>query len=186
VTPFTIWGIRPTLLPALPLVSSAHELNVRTYVHLDGVPGVWFFSLDATNPLAVLGARLGYALPYFQALMTLEEQEQTIRFTSRRMHVGAPAAQFEATWTGGEFLPELAPDTLDFFLIERYCLYSASGGSLYRGRIFHPPWPLRRATLSGLSSTMIQAQGLLEPVGEPLLHFQAAPLDVEIWPLEEV
>ena len=186
VTPFTLWGIRPILLPALPLVSSAHELNVRTYVHLDGVPGVWFFSLDATNPLAVLGARLGYSLPYFQALMTLDEQGQSIRFTSRRMHLGAPPAQFEAAWTGGELLPELAPDTLDFFLIERYCLYSESGGKLYRGRIFHPPWPLRRATLSGVSSTMIQAQGMPEPAGEPLVHFQSAPLDVEIWPLEEV
>jgi uncharacterized protein YqjF (DUF2071 family) len=34
VTPFTMWGIRPVLLPSLPVVSQSHELNVRTYVHL--------------------------------------------------------------------------------------------------------------------------------------------------------
>src|SRR5215208_5984323 len=66
LTPFTMWGIRPTLLPPVPWLSASHELNVRTYVHLDGVPGVWFFSLDASNLLAVLGARLGFHLPYFQ------------------------------------------------------------------------------------------------------------------------
>jgi len=58
VTPFTMWGIRPTLLPSLPVLSQSHELNVRTYVHMEDVPGVWFFSLDASNALAVLGARL--------------------------------------------------------------------------------------------------------------------------------
>jgi uncharacterized protein YqjF (DUF2071 family) len=30
----------------------------RTYVHLNGTPGVWFFSLDCNNAAAVLGAAL--------------------------------------------------------------------------------------------------------------------------------
>src|SRR5262245_36899528 len=47
--PFTMWGIRPPFLPAIPWLSSSHELNLRTYVHVNGVPGVWFFSLDASN-----------------------------------------------------------------------------------------------------------------------------------------
>ena len=186
VIPFTFWGTRPPLLPAVPLISSSHELNVRTYVHLDGVPGVWFFSLDAANPLAVLGARIGFALPYFQALMKLDEEGQAIRFSSRRVHPGAPAADFAATWTGGEPMPELEPGTLDFFLVERYCLYAERGRKLYRARIFHPSWPLRRATLSALSSTMIESHGLRPPAGEPLLHFQAAPLPVSIWPIQAV
>src|SRR5262250_330528 len=44
VTPFTLRGTRPTFTPPLPWVSNFHEINVRTYVFLDGVPGVWFFS----------------------------------------------------------------------------------------------------------------------------------------------
>jgi len=97
VTPFTMWGIRPTLVPSLPVLSQSHELNVRTYVHMEGVPGVWFFSLDASNALAVLGARLFFGLPYFQACMRLQEKHPDIYFTSIRMHLGAPAARFEGT-----------------------------------------------------------------------------------------
>ena len=58
ITPFTMWGVRSVFLPPLPTLSRSHELNVRTYIHLDGVPRIWFFSLDANNLLAVLGARL--------------------------------------------------------------------------------------------------------------------------------
>jgi hypothetical protein len=81
VTPFTMWGIRPTLLPSLPVLSQSHELNVRTYVHMEDVPGVWFFSRDASNALAVLGARLFLGLPYFQARMRLQEKHHDIHFT---------------------------------------------------------------------------------------------------------
>lgn len=59
VTPFLLRGLRPPYLPPFPFLSSAHEINVRTYVHLDGVPGIWFFSLDADNGLAVATARVG-------------------------------------------------------------------------------------------------------------------------------
>src|SRR5690349_1148420 len=40
VTPFTITGVRPTHLPALPKLSDSHELNVRTYVTHGTIPGV--------------------------------------------------------------------------------------------------------------------------------------------------
>jgi uncharacterized protein YqjF (DUF2071 family) len=186
MTPFTMWGIRPVLLPALPFVSRSHELNVRTYVHRDGVPGVWFFSLDASNPLAVAGARLGFHLPYFQARMQLHEAGPEVRFESRRTHPGAAAGELEATWTRGEPLGPAQPDTLDFFLVERYALYAARGDRLFRARIHHPPWPLRRASLTRFSSTMLPADGLPAPDADPLLHAQGEPITVGIWPLEKV
>jgi len=182
LTPFTMWGIRPTFLPPIPWLSESHELNMRTYVHVDGVPGVWFLSLDASNLLAVVGARIGYHLPYFQARMRLQEDGRTIHFTSHRTHWGARPADFEAVWTRGEPLPEAEPETLAFFLLERYCLYAARGDHLYRARIAHRPWPLCRATLSRCSSTMFASQGLPTPAEEPLLLSQAEPLHVEIWP----
>jgi uncharacterized protein len=186
VTPFTMWNVRPTFLPPMPFISETHELNVRTYVHLDGVPGVWFFSLDAANPLAVYGARLGFHLPYYRAEMELREEGRTIRYRSRRTHRDAPPAEFEASWTTGEPLPDAAPETRDFFLVERYCLYAENRGKLYRGRIFHRPWPLAEATLIQLSSTMLEAQGITTPTEPPVLHQQRDSLHVEVWPLEEV
>lgn len=186
VTPFTMWNIRPPFFPPLPAVSSSHEINVRTYVSLNGFPGLWFLSLDASNALAVLGARLLFGLPYYDAKMTLEERGETTRFTSRRRHSGAPAAEFAGTWTAGGMLGETRLGSLDFFLIERYCLYTLKEKTLYRVRIHHRPWPLRRATLASLHSTMIESHGLPTPQGKPLLHLQSAPLQVGIWPLEKM
>ena len=70
LVPFTLTGVRATLTPPLPWISAFHEVNVRTYVHLQGRdPGVWFFSLDASSTLAVAAARAMYKLPYFDADM---------------------------------------------------------------------------------------------------------------------
>ncbi|MGH9943856.1 MAG: YqjF family protein [Pyrinomonadaceae bacterium] len=186
VVPFTMWGVRQSWLPAVPRLSAFHELNVRTYVHLDGVPGVWFCSLDAANPLAVWGARRFYHLPYFNARMSLDQRGQTITYRSERTHRGAPSASFAATWEIGDPLGQTQPDALDFFLTERYCLYAAApDGRLYRCRIFHEPWPLRAASLTDFRATMIEAQGLQAPADGPLLHYAEA-LKVDVWPLARV
>jgi uncharacterized protein YqjF (DUF2071 family) len=184
--PFTMWGIRPIFLPALPWMSTSHEFNVRTYVHLDGVPGVWFLSLDASNPLLVWGARTTFGLPYFRANMQVEQYGKTIYFRSRRRHSGAPPAEFEAACDLGEALPPAQPGSREFFLTERYCLYSERRGLLYRARVHHPPWPLCRAALSRMLSTMIESHGLPTPSGTPLIHAQAESLRVEVWRPEPV
>ena len=182
ITPFTMWGVRPVFLPSLPVLSNSHELNVRTYVHLDGIPGIWFFSLDASNPIAALGARLAFHLPYFNARMSLKDRDGSIYFTSRRARFHTAPADFEAAWTVGNRLPQSEPGSLTFFLTERYCLYSARGDALYRARIFHRPWPLHEANLLSCRSTVIESQGLPSPTGDPLLHQQGDPLRVEVWP----
>lgn len=186
VTPFTIPEIRLAGLPALPVIGSTHEINVRTYVHHQGVPGVWFLSLDASNPLAVAGARVSFALPYFQALIKLEHRGEETRFKSVRAHPGAPRAVFEAQWRRGETLPESQPGSLDFFLTERYCLYASRGSRILRSRIHHATWPLCRATLTSCSSTMVESHGLPSPDGDPIVHAQAAPIDVGIWRISAV
>ena len=75
LVPFTMRCVRPRYLPSLPCLSYFHETNVRTYVHRAGRdPGVWFFSLEAANPVAVALARATFVprLPYFHAKMSLE------------------------------------------------------------------------------------------------------------------
>jgi uncharacterized protein YqjF (DUF2071 family) len=187
VTPFTMWDIRafPPLLPPVPGLSRMHELNVRTYVHLDNVPGVWFFSLDANSSVAVVTARTFFHLPYFNAEMELEQEGDKIIYSSERTGTDAPAARFDATWKIGETLAYSHPGSLEFFLTERYCLYSAYKQKLYRARIFHEPWPLQKATVSSFDSTMIESHGLPTPKDEPLLHY-AEEISVDIWPIKEV
>jgi uncharacterized protein YqjF (DUF2071 family) len=185
IVPFTMWGVRPYLLPPVPGLSSFHELNVRTYVQYEGVPGVWFMSMDANSALSVWGARQFFYLPYFNARINLSERGQTINYSSRRTQADAPTATFDAEWTYGELLAPSEPGSLPFFLTERYCLYSAYREQLYRCRVHHRPWPLRRAEVSAYNSTLLEALGLPALEGEPLLHYADA-LKTDIWPLERL
>ena len=183
VTPLNIYNARPIFVPPLPFVSQLYELNVRTYVHLDGVPGVWFFSLDANSVLAVTAARTLFYLPYFNAEIDLKSEGRSVAFDSRR---DKGDAVFSASWAISDELPPAEPGSLDYFLVERYCLYSTDGENLYRCRIHHRPWPLQTAADFELGpSTVVQADGLPQPSGEPLL-FCGGPVDVEVWPLEKV
>ena len=183
VIPFTMWGIRASFLPPIPGTSAFHELNVRTYVHYRGVPGVWFFSLDAANRLAVWGARTFYHLPYFNARMSLKQQGTQIDYSSMREDSRGAPANFHATWTIGEPLPQSKPESLEFFLTERYCLYAFHRERLFRSRIFHQPWPLRQASVQSSQSTMITSLGIQQPETEPRLHY-AESIAVDIWPLK--
>ena len=185
VVPFKMWGVRPYFTPPVPGLNSFLELNVRTYVHYRGVPGVWFLSLDINSPFAKWGGRQFFFLPYHNAEMSLSQRENFIDYASERPAGDAPAATFRAGWTIGERLAQSEPDSLEFFLTERYCLYSAFREQLYRCRVFHDPWPLHAAEVTSHDSTMLEAAGLNAPAGEPLLHY-AEELKVDIWPLLRV
>lgn len=183
VVPFRMTGVRPRMVPSLPWISSFAELNVRTYVTIGGRPGVWFFSLDAANPLAVRAARAGFHLPYFDARMRCEAVGDGIRYTSERTHRGAAPAALRAEYrpTGPVYQSE--PGTLEHWLTERYCLYAANrAGRVFRGEIMHAPWPLQPAEAE-LSLNMMTTQiGMRPPPGsvKPLLHF-ARYIDVVAW-----
>ncbi|HEY4817139.1 MAG TPA: DUF2071 domain-containing protein [Candidatus Acidoferrum sp.] len=172
VVPFSMTGVRLRWTPSLPWLSAFPEVNVRTYVTTQDRPGVWFFSLDAANVLAVVAARLSFHLPYFHARMRCEEAEGWIRYASQRSHRGAPAADFAGRYRGaGEFF-EPQRGTLAHFLTERYCLYSAaSKGRVYRGEIHHPPWLLQPAEAHLMQNSMAEAAELFLPDELPLLHF---------------
>jgi len=186
VVPFRMRGVRYRVQPILPWVSAFPELNVRTYVTLDGKPGVYFFSLDAGNPLAVAIARAFFHLPYFNARFRIERRGAAITYDSRRTHRGAPPARLDARYRPSGPVYRSRPGTLDAFLTERYCLYGADRrGALQRGEIHHPRWPLRPAEAEFARNTMASAAGLALPETPPLLHY-AERLDVLIWGLERV
>jgi len=185
VTPFRMAGTRPRLVPPLPWCSAFPELNVRTYVNAEGKPGVWFFSLDAGNPLAVRGARYFFHLPYYDATMVAAREGDGVRYTSTRTHRGAPSAAFAARYRPIGPVAYAAVDALEYWLTERYCLYAADRrGRVWRGDIHHAPWPLQPAEIDITCNTMADPlQYRLQ--GAPLPHF-ARRLDVVAWTLEAV
>jgi uncharacterized protein YqjF (DUF2071 family) len=186
VVPFRMTGVRLRGAPGVPGLSAFPELNVRTYVVSQGKPGVWFFSLDAGNAVAVAIARAWFHLPYFHARMSLEEQSGWIDYRSARVHRGASAAELRGKYraAGDAFFPEAG--TLEHWLTERYCLYAADGGGrILRGEIHHPPWLLQPAQAEFACNTMAAAAGVELPQPPPLLHF-ARRQDVIIWPPRRV
>lgn len=173
LVPFLMRDVHPGGLPALPGLSAFPELNVRTYVTVDGVPGVWFFSLEATNPVAVRIARAGFYLPYFDARMRTRIHGKEVVFSSTRTHRNAPPAVFSARYRPLSGTPT-EDAALLHFLTARYSLYSADPkGRLYRADIRHESWPLARAevSLELPPSEMTRQLGLNLPDTPPLLHY---------------
>jgi uncharacterized protein YqjF (DUF2071 family) len=186
VVPFRMSGVRLRWTPALPWLSAFPELNVRTYVSAEGKPGVWFFSLDAGNPLAVAIARAWFHLPYFRARMKSEERDDWTHYQSERTHPGAAAGILEGKYRPKWEIVEPKPVTLEHFLTERYCLYAeGSRGQIYRGEIHHPPWQLQIAEAEFAQNSMIEAAGLALPSDKPLLHF-ARRQDMVAWPPQRI
>jgi uncharacterized protein YqjF (DUF2071 family) len=181
IVPFRMTGVRLRGTPALPWLSDFPELNVRTYVTAQQKPGVWFFSLDAANALAVAGARATFHLPYFRARMRCEERGGWIQYQSERTHKNAPAAQLAGTYRPVGEIFHARADTLEHFLTERYCLYAADlRGRVLRGEIHHPPWALQAAEAELSRNSMADAAGVKLPSKEPLLHF-ARRQDMVAW-----
>jgi len=181
VVPFRMSGVRLRGTPALPWLSAFPELNVRTYVVAQSKPGVWFFSLDAKNPVAVAIARAWFHLPYFRAKMQCEDRAGWIRYSSKRTHHGAQPCVLQADYRpiGATF--EAQKGSLERFLTERYCLYSAnSRGRIFRGEIHHQPWQLQPAEANFQQNSMTEAAGIATPSQKPLLHF-ARRQDMIAW-----
>jgi uncharacterized protein YqjF (DUF2071 family) len=183
VVPFLMRDVRPRVLPAVPWLSAFPELNMRTYVTAGGKPGVYFFSLDAGNRVAVSVARRWFHLPYFRARFSVSQTDETTAYRSTRSHQNAPSADLDVTYrpTGASYAS--ATGSLDAFLTERYCLYTTGAhGQLLRGEIHHQQWPLQPAEAEIRRNTMALAAGLTLPDIPPLLHY-ARHLEVLVWPL---
>jgi uncharacterized protein YqjF (DUF2071 family) len=185
VVPFHMTNVSPRGVPALPWVSAFPELNVRTYVRVDDKPGVYFFSLDAGNPLAVGAARTLFHLPYYSADMKVETAGAWVSYSSRRTSDGAPSAELHGRYRPVGPARPAAPGTLDHFLTERYCLYTFDGAfKVKRCEIHHPPWPLQGAEAEFDVNTMAAAAGIRLPDMTPLVHF-AERQDMVCWPLQD-
>ncbi len=148
--------------------------------------GVYFFSLDASNPIAVAIARLFFHLPYFNTMMRSKRVDGYIHYYSYRTHSGYPSTEFQAIYRPIAPIAFAQHGSLEQWLTERYCLYTVvSGKGVYRGDIHHVPWPLQRAELETKKDTMASSYGIHLPETPPLLHYSHQQ-EVLIWPLKHV
>ena len=186
IVPFRVSHAVPRWLPPVPGLSWFPEMNVRTYVTVKGIPGVYFFSLDAGNRIVVAAARMVYHLPYYHTSMRIQRANGSISYFSHRIHHHAPPAEYAAVYRPVGPIRHALSDSLEQWLTERYCLYTVVGGTrVYRANIHHKPWPLQAAELETSRNTMALAQGIQLPDVPPLLHY-AHRQEVLVWPLRRV
>ena len=186
IVPFFMRNIRPRFLPAVPSISNFMELNLRTYVYdRAGVPGVWFYSLDANQPLAVAIARRFFHLPYEHAKMKSSRTSAGfIRYESVRNGGSGRRCFFE--YAPGNALPEPPPESLEFFLVERYRLFSSAPNGLRSGAVFHPPYPLCRAEVTAWDEHLLTLNGFAPTCHPPDHIIVSRGVDVTVFPLETV
>ncbi len=188
LVPFTMTGVRPVWAPPVRGLSSFHETNVRTYVHCRGrFPGVWFFSLDATNAIAVWIGRTFWSLNYFRARMSLLKDPATgrIDYLTRRLGAAQTTAAARVTYTPLGQARTAQPDTLEHFLAERYIMYAQSRQRLYRGYVHHVPYPLQDVTVHCWEENLLVANQLPRENCEPCALY-AREVQVDIFPLKPV
>lgn len=183
LVPFRMAGVMRRPLPDLPWISAFPELNVRLYVEHAGKPGVWFLSLDATNPLAVWAARRYFHLPYYRARIAIRSSGDAFHYRCSR-RPGGPV--LEASYRPVSPPYESRPGTLEHWLTERYCLYAqAPDGSIWRTEVHHAPWPLQAAEAEISRNSYFASHGLDVGGAPALLHF-ARRIDVVVWKASRV
>jgi len=181
LVPFWMTGIHLAWLPAVPGTHTFCETNVRTYVQREGQgPGVWFFSLEAANLLAVQWARRFFNLPYHWAEMKIERSDDVEYRSVRKSEPASHSILVEL----GNPMPKPEPGSMEFFLIERYLLYAEKRGRLYKGLVHHKPYELRDATILSCDESLLQANGL---PALPWEHVCFSPgVDVEVFALKPI
>jgi uncharacterized protein YqjF (DUF2071 family) len=164
--------------PVGPRLLRFPETNVRTYVvGPDGRSGVWFFSLDAASSLAVAAARATWRLPYFRSRMTVFRAGDDVTYAAARRATASRGAGHDIRVTAGERLDD--PGELEHYLTARFTLWNVVAGRPMRTQADHPPWSLRRATLTSLRENLLAAAGLPPPADAPIVHFSEG-VDVRI------
>ncbi|WP_281252957.1 YqjF family protein [Oceanobacillus senegalensis] len=140
VVSFKVDKVRLRYLPRVPFVRSMFQVNVRTYVKKNGERGVYFFSLETNKFLAVLGARMA-TLPFFRASIIMKKWKNFFYLRSIRNSMDQKRYKVQYNPIGDKRL--LERDGLDFWLLERYILWTYKSNTLYRADIRHKSWKVR-------------------------------------------
>jgi uncharacterized protein len=189
ITPFFLYDVKPKFLPSVKAVSEFSEVNVRTYVYdKDGTPGIYFYSLDANQPLAVELAKFFY-LPYYHAAIESRKEGHTdsIFFKVKRENTPDDTiSEFIYKMLGTEKFAESG--SLEFFLTERYFLFSHNKekDQLYRGRVYHMPYPLYNTTVIKYDTNLLMLNGFDIAAVSPDHIIASSGVDVDIFNLEKI
>lgn len=106
---------------------------------------------------------------------------QIVDYKSERIDDPKPAA-LQARWQFGKDLGTAKEGALEFFLIERYVLYSQSKTDLFRCQVHHRPYQLIEIVDPKIETSLVVAARIPQ---RPWVHFAGCRgVDVEVFKLE--
>jgi hypothetical protein len=172
IAAYRVEALRLRGLPPVPGLASFPQVEVVACVTADDRPGLWVDSLEVPKGVLVEAAKRVHRLPAYRASVAAgpgayDVERDGLSLRVRYGPLGEPR------------VPE--PGTLEHFLAERYALYTADGGRLYRAQLHHPPSRLAPAEATVDEATLLP----YELEGSPRA-FLATEQDVLVWPLEEL
>ena len=188
LVPFYMQNIRLRGLPKVPGTVNFLEMNVRTYVYdRSGTPGVWFYSLDANNPLACIVAQRRFHLPYYPAKISAPRHGDEIHYQCLpRRGTSEHRSTIHYSGTGNDVSG--TPGTIEYFLAERYRLFAwqPKREQLLVGSVAHPPYRLETAKVSQCKAGAMKWCGFeIDDRPPDFAHFSSG-LDVEVFALKSV
>ena len=160
VTPLHLRNLRLRGLPPVPGFAEVLEVDVRTYVHCQGVRGVFYLTMEASNPLVGAAARTAYHMPYRSGLVEKAAMRDGWSMQCRR-ESPLGLVDWQGDWrpVGAEY--ECSPETLEGHVIDQWELFTVDGrGQLYQSSIHRSPWTLRAAECHFGVDTIASVYGL--------------------------
>jgi uncharacterized protein YqjF (DUF2071 family) len=183
IVPFKIQNLNILNMPSVPIFSEFIEVNLRTYVYdKNGIPGIWFYSLDINSIIAANAGREYFSLPYHHADLMMS--------SGKEIEVRGNRSEEKASEMVFKYLPQTKAikaktDALDFFLTERYALFSFNANQLYIQRIHHSPHPLTQCTLLQYKSHLFQLNSFTPPSTGPDHVCYSSGVDVNFFPVKK-
>lgn len=181
VLPFLIENFKVNCF-STPIYSRLVEINVRTYVvDKKGLSGIWFYSLDINSFFSMMGANIGFSLPYYFSRCKFEKFNDQIIVEGKR--VFEPSVEMKFSYKVDNEKPDFfaLEKTLDFFLVERYVLFTFKNKKLMYGRVRHKPYALQN--IQDLKYSIQLKDPLFNPSNTPDCFHFASGVDSDIFPL---
>lgn len=180
LVPFGMQDVMIRPFPNLLYFSAFNEFNVRTYVIYQGKPGVYFFSLDCPNRVAIWIGNRFFKMPYLKSDIVRQMKEDKTYFYCKRRN---SRKVFEANYRPISDPLNYPKDSFEIWATERYCCYSRDKNDhCYRCEIQHLPWPLQKAEIEIIQNDISDFD-----LGEqhPSVLY-SKKLEVIAWPLKKL
>ena len=118
---------------------ATHEfMNVRTYVQVNGEPGIYFLAEWLSNRLSVPLGPPVFGLPYRHGRIAYEHDSPG-EGISGHVAAGGACISYHGFLASAVFAP-CAGGSRDEFLMERYTAFTKRGRSRRMFRVWHAPW----------------------------------------------